>query len=116
MTGERPVSNWLAELLEALERHSQAVQSNTAAIHSLLEQSRERGITAGPGSVQQRLLVQLEEALQVEQRLEQLRRELAPIADTARCVYMFGDHPGTRCRLPAGHPGVHETGDRLQHT
>ena len=76
--------NWLSDLLDALERHSQALQANTAAVHSLI-QAGPRAAAADPAALQRRLAEQLEETKAITARLEALRAELAATPDPV-CV------------------------------
>lgn len=81
------MSNWLSELLDALERHTQATQANTAAVRSLLSVAvvPADALAARSGVLVDQLTAQLAEARAITARLEALRDEVASTHDPVRC-------------------------------
>jgi hypothetical protein len=70
----------LSELLAALERHTQSIQAATAAVNSLMLRPvarAARGVDQELDQVRDDLVVQIEEAQRLADRLEHLRQSLS---------------------------------------
>lgn len=72
---------WLEELLAALERHSQLLQANTAAVRGALRLEPADVIGPERARVHAELARQLEAAERIGKRLEELRAALARAVD-----------------------------------
>jgi len=93
---------WLIELLEALERLTQTMQKNTAALSGVLAYR-----AAPPEVVREQLREQLEQARAIEARIAVLREQLQAPAG-AICGKILDIHVGTgamRCLRPIEHDG-----------
>lgn len=99
--------NGLSDLLDAIERNTQALQANAAAVHSLIQIAvRPLEGVPDPAGLQARLAEQLEQGRSLAARLEALRRQLEqPAAPQLGICGVSG--VGGLCRGAPGHRGSH---------